>query len=676
MPSDAHKPYKQFHYWFDAVGEPVLLVSGSGVVLAANKSFLRFSGLAEMLGKRLSRFTSAPPEAVNHYVEACSTSLEPIEGSLILQDHRGKLLSFRCEGTLLASHPRPAGRRVLLRLFSPTRSAPPPAGEAVARAVRDRDIENQLRTRLEQLAATEAQVRSVIETIVDGVITIDENGIILSANQATERIFGYTVDELFGQNVSILMPEPYRTQHDRYVANYLRTGRAKVIGIGREIMAQRKDGSQFPVYLAISEFRTDGRRYFTGVVRDVTERKRSENVAHFLADASRSLGMVLDYASTLQKIAYLAVPFFAEWCTVHMVQDDGSLIQLAAAHIDPDKSALAQEIGSRSPLAPDSPAGPAHILKTGKPELIAEVSGSLIESVAPDPEHRIVLRELGLDSYMGVPLRLRGKVFGIISFYSADPQRKYDSIDLAVAEDLANRAATAIENSLLYRELRDADRRKDEFLAMLSHELRTPLAPIQSGLDFLNVRGVEPDVVSAMQQPVGHLVRLADDLLDISRIVRDKGELRREPIHLPVQQPAPSEPVPEASSPPPPGRRILIVEDNVATARILAKVLSELGSHDVHMVHDGLSALEAAKKHLPQIVLLDIGLPRMNGYEVAQKLREQPEFRDTVLVALTGYGTEDDRRRSAEVGFDRHLVKPPSLENLQEVLAHPRLEST
>ena len=127
---------------------------------------------------------------------------------------------------------------------------------------------------------------------------------------------------------------------------------------------------------------------------------------------------------------------------------------------------------------------------------------------------------------------MRGKVVGVLSFYSADPKRKYDKLDLAVAEDLALRSATAVENALLYGECRDADRRKDDFLAMLAHELRNPLAPIRSGLDLLAMDGAEPDVVRVMQQQTEHMVRLVDDLLDVSRILRGKVHLQPEPIDI------------------------------------------------------------------------------------------------------------------------------------------------
>lgn len=121
------------------------------------------------------------------------------------------------------------------------------------------------------------------------------------------------------------------------------------------------------------------------------------------------------------------------------------------------------------------------------------------------------------------------------------------------------------------------------------------------------------------------------------------------------------------------GRRILVVDDNVGTATILARLLKKLGEHEIRTAHDGAAALEAARIHQPELILLDIGLPRMNGYEVARRLRQQPEFRRTLLVALTGYGTEDDRTRAQEAGFDRHLTKPPSMADLRQILADPRL---
>src|SRR6266571_4986246 len=124
------------------------------------------------------------------------------------------------------------------------------------------------------LRDSEERLRAILDTAVEGIITIDERGIIESVNPAAEKIFGYTAAEFVGRNVSLLMPPPFREAHDAYLVNYLRTGQAKIIGIGREVVGRRKDGTDFPMDLSVSEVRLAGRRLFTGFVRDITERKR------------------------------------------------------------------------------------------------------------------------------------------------------------------------------------------------------------------------------------------------------------------------------------------------------------------------------------------------------------------------------------------------------------------
>jgi CheY-like chemotaxis protein len=121
-------------------------------------------------------------------------------------------------------------------------------------------------------------------------------------------------------------------------------------------------------------------------------------------------------------------------------------------------------------------------------------------------------------------------------------------------------------------------------------------------------------------------------------------------------------------------RRILVVDDNVAAARMLCLLFSKWGGHDIRMAQDGPSALHLAQEFQPEVVLLDIGLPRMDGYEVARELRKRPESAQTLLVALTGYGSEEDRRRSRKAGFDEHLIKPLSSEDLKQLFEHPKLE--
>jgi two-component system sensor kinase FixL len=143
----------------------------------------------------------------------------------------------------------------------------------------DLTIGHELERTRERLDDREARLNAILDTAVDGIVTIDERGIIESVNPATERIFGYTTDELVGKNVSVLMPAPDRQQHDGYISRYLDTRKPKIIGIGREVEGQRKDGSRFPVELGVSEINIAGRRLFTGVLRDISDRRTAEEDA-------------------------------------------------------------------------------------------------------------------------------------------------------------------------------------------------------------------------------------------------------------------------------------------------------------------------------------------------------------------------------------------------------------
>lgn len=121
------------------------------------------------------------------------------------------------------------------------------------------------------------------------------------------------------------------------------------------------------------------------------------------------------------------------------------------------------------------------------------------------------------------------------------------------------------------------------------------------------------------------------------------------------------------------GRRILVVDDNVGAAKMLAMLLKRLGPHEVETAHDGLTTLEKAEEFKPEIILLDIGLPKMDGLAVASALRQSGHFDDTLLAALTGFGQDEDRRRSKEAGFDEHLIKPVDVQTLKQLLDHPKL---
>ena len=169
-----------------------------------------------------------------------------------------------------------------------------------------RDI-TELRSAIQRLQDSESRTRAILETAVDAVITIDERGRIESVNPATERLFGYSADDLTGKNVKLLMPAPYQEEHDGYLQNYLNTGQRKIIGIGREVVGRRQDGTTFPMDLAVSEVRLGDRRLFTGIVRDISERKDAEEQFRFFAtEIQERNAELLRSNQELDDFAYIA----------------------------------------------------------------------------------------------------------------------------------------------------------------------------------------------------------------------------------------------------------------------------------------------------------------------------------------------------------------------------------
>jgi PAS domain S-box-containing protein len=157
----------------------------------------------------------------------------------------------------------------------------------LAVAIKERSARDALRD-------SDARMRAIVNTAVDGIITIDQRGIMESVNPAATRLFGYSAEEMVGKSVNMLMPQPYGREHDGYIARYLATGHAKIIGIGREVVGLRKDGTVFPMDLAVSELSIAGRRMFTGVLRDITERRRlQQEILEASADEQRRIGQDL-----------------------------------------------------------------------------------------------------------------------------------------------------------------------------------------------------------------------------------------------------------------------------------------------------------------------------------------------------------------------------------------------
>jgi PAS domain S-box-containing protein len=666
---------------------------------------------------------------------------------------------------------------------------------------------------------TEEQIHlhsNVLESMIEGVMLCDRTGMIWYTNPAADRMFGYRPGELYGQYVTHLNDYPPE-ENERIVGELLE--HLEIHGTWQgEFRNRRKDGSLFTTAARINALEIGGQKHWLSVQEDITEQKRREEDLEFLAEASRTLSTTLDYKQTLQRIARVAVPHFADWCLVHLADPSGVPQQLVAAHIDPKKVAIAEEYYRRFPPNPDETTGIIQAIRTGESRFVEELTPDILKATTHHEEQLRILQELDLISYMVVPLKLPDRVIGTLSFITAESHRVFSRRDLVVAEDLARRAAKAIENSRLYARLREEHRRKDEFLAMLAHELRNPLAPIRSGLELLSLSGIEHETIPVMREQTAHLARLVDDLLDVSRIVQGKIRLQQKPVELGeiikhtveatkpladeqrhhIEVSLPETPVwvlgdrvrlsqcltnllhnaikytepagriwvslateggqaelaveddgigiePEmlphlfdlftqadrslerskgglgigltlvrnlveahggsvtahsaglgegseflitlpTCEPPPQAdesletedlsqqRRVLVVDDNVGAARVLGLLLNTAGGHEVEYAYDGASALQTAREFQPEVILLDIGLPEMSGYDIVREFRADDRHQNSLIVALTGYGTEEDRLRSLEAGFDDHLVKPPSLDMLTELFRHPKLK--
>lgn len=320
--------------------------------------------------------------------------------------------------------------------------------EGVVKVLRDRTearrAQEDLRLKDRALAAS-----------ANGIVITDPNlpdDPIVYTNPAFTRMTGYAPEEVIGRNCRFLQAGDDDQPALEDLRAAIRERRAcKVV-----LRNYRKDGALFHNELTVSPV-LDGEggvARHVGIMDDITERLRAEDALRVQADASEVLATPLSYEERLISLARLVVPRLADWCAVDVVEEDGTLHRLAVEHQDPEKVALAYELQRRYPAPPDAPHGVPNVLRTGEPEMIREIPDELLRESVGDGQQLGMLRELGLRSYMVVPMIARGRMLGAITLVSAESGRLYGPADLEGAQTLVRRAAMVVDNARLYEEAR------------------------------------------------------------------------------------------------------------------------------------------------------------------------------------------------------------------------------
>ncbi len=510
------------------------------------------------------------------------------------------------------------------------------------------------------LAESEARMRGIVEAAVDAIITIDERGAIETFNRAAEQLLGYSSAEVTGKNVTVLMPAQYRADHGRHIGQYIQTGQAQIIGIGREVVAQRKDGAIIPVHLSVSETFVGQRRIFTGIMHDITQRKQQEAAIRQAKEAAESANRAKDHFLAVLSHE-LRTPLTPAVMAASILERDASLpaetrqmmemihrnVDLAARLIDDLLDLTRISRGKLKLLMQDVD---VHVLV-----------GRVLEMLAAD----LTAKQLTLDSELkasatlvhGDPARLQQAFWNLvknaIKFTPAGGRITVRSHDAAAGERIIIEVADTgigIDPQVLPR-IFDAFEQGEADITRQFGGLGLGLAISKA---LLAMHGA---TVTATSEGKGKGATFTVKLPVAS-------------CQLPAGAPEPSlatgnlQPATGNSQLATRGLRILLLEDHDDTRRILSRLLSSMG-HQVKSAESLRSALAAAEKSEFDLVLSDLCLPDGSGMELMQRLHEHSAVPG---IALSGLGMESDIQRSREAGFAQHLIKPIAIEELQHAI--------
>lgn len=410
----------------------------------------------------------------------------------------------------------------------------------------------------EELRRSRDQLQVIFEGVADGILVQDKNYRMIYANEAAARICGFSSGkELCESSIDVILQKfELRDEHGTHLSKEKLPARLALGGAGAQkgvILRVVNLSTRKEIWSEVSARPInddDGRPYLAvSIFRDITEEKQHQERQQFLNQATKILSASLDYRETLNKIAMLAVPRLADWCSIDLLEDDGPH-QVAVAHADPEMLKFAEELHQKYPPDWNAPTGSPNVIRTGVAEFYSHIPDELLETAAQSPEHYEIIKKLGLKSAMVVPLKLNEKVLGAITFVAAESGLTYTETDLEMAKELGNRAALALENAkLFYRvenlagDLQNAVKARDEFISVCSHELKTPITSIKlqfqlaekmlkSGDPKLYTPENQEKRITTTNRQLDRMIHLIDEMLDISRINTGKLEIEKKKVNL------------------------------------------------------------------------------------------------------------------------------------------------
>jgi PAS domain S-box-containing protein len=373
---------------------------------------------------------------------------------------------------------------------------------------------------------------AIISISADAIISTDEQQRIIRFNKGAEEIFGFATEEVLGQPLEILLPERFRATHRQHVERFRESlVPARRMGERRPISGLRKNGQEFPAEASISKTLLDDQLIYTVVLRDVSDRLRTERGQRFLAQAGALFAGSLDADRTLENIATLAVPMLGDWCLILLGGDDAPLSRAIVVQADAESGEM-RALHSPARLDPPFMA----LLLEGKSILRPDIEPTQFRELM----QASWLNELQPRSLLAVPLQARGHINGAIAFvFDQSSSRVHDEFDLDIAEELARRAALALDNARLYEEAQAAIRTRDDVLAVVSHDLGNPLSAIRIGATVL-LKQLPTDAryesahkqVENIRSSVLQMERLIRDLLQVKQIEAGYLTLEKEKVSV------------------------------------------------------------------------------------------------------------------------------------------------